>query len=124
MNQTAPSLPRARSVGLPPTQYSVICPLEFMVPILPTLASANHMLPSAPSVIPSGPAQGVGTGYSVTWPLLVSILPTRLALNSEIHTLSSGPAQMSTGSPETAYSVIWPEGVILATLSPHCSTNH
>src|SRR5215469_9277014 len=61
--------------------------------ILLALLSTNQRLPSEPAVMPTGPLNAVGIGYSVMAPFCV-ILPILLALFSVNQTLPSGPAAM------------------------------
>ena len=83
--------------------YSVICgfdsvALAGMRPILLEPHSVNHSAPSGPSVIPSGSALAVGTGYSVIVPVVV-IWPILSVPHSVNHSelLPAGPGAIPTG---------------------------
>src|SRR5262249_24655021 len=109
VNQRLPSGPAAMTKGPPGVGgsrvvvggpegvgESVTTPVRVMRPILPATTSANHRLPSGPTVMPSGPLAAVGTANSVTKPVGVMrpILPPHTSVNQR---LPSGPTTMSTG---------------------------
>src|SRR5689334_23015990 len=85
------------------------------------------MLPSGPATIPCSPLLAVGTGYSVTTPLVV-IRATLFAAISRNHRLPSGPAAISVGWPpatvDMGYSVKAPLVVTLASLPAPASVTH
>src|SRR5947209_6891314 len=86
--------------------------------------SVNQRAPSWPAVISSGMLFGVGSGYSVIWPLVV-IRPILLPLVSVNHRLLSGPTAMPCGLPPlgSGYSVNWPLVEMRAILLPSLSAN-
>src|SRR6185295_6013646 len=68
------------------------------MPILLEYASVNQMLLSGPTVIPTGPALGVGILYSVIIPsfgLSFPIWPARCSVNQ---TMPSGATTMPSGN--------------------------
>ncbi len=67
---------------------------------------------------------GVGSGYSVIWPLVV-MRPILLPLVSVNHRLLSGPTVMPCGLPPlgSGYSVNWPVVEMRAILLPSISVN-
>ena len=76
--------------------YSMMVPAVVIRPILPPF-SVNESAPSGPAVIPVGPLFGVGKGYSVKLPDVVT-RPILLPLSSVNHSAPSGPAVISSGS--------------------------
>ena len=87
------------------TGYSVIVPEGVILPILlpDTACSVNQMFPSGPDVMPVGctfgeKAFGVGTGNSVTDPLVV-MRPMALLPWSMNQRAPSDPAVMAVGAP-------------------------
>src|SRR5262245_13734168 len=86
--------------------------------------SVNHRLPSGPEVISAGKPPDVGTGNSVTVPVMV-IRPILLTPASVNQRLLSGPTAIPATSCVTPVgsSVIVPDGVIRPILPELYSTN-
>ena len=80
-------IPFACSDTIPSGEILAICPAS---------VSASQTLPSGPSMIPFGPADGVGKSNSATSPSIV-IRPTLLAAYSVNQRCPSCPVMMPTG---------------------------
>ena len=76
------------------TANSVMTPPVVMRPSFDLKVSLNHIAPSAPLAIPTGPLPAVGVGYSVITPPMV-IRPILSAPCSVNHMAPSGPATMA-----------------------------
>jgi hypothetical protein len=74
----------------------VMTPAVVIRPTRLPLDSANHKLPSGPTVMPRGWLSSVGTANSEMLPA-VSMRPILLAYRSVNHSALSGPAVISQG---------------------------
>ena len=91
--QSLPSLPAAIATGVSiPAGYSMITPVvESRAAIWLAPCSSIQTRPSEPTTSPSGPANGVGSGYSVIAPDVVMLDTAFAPVNQSL----SGPAARS-----------------------------